>query len=137
MAGFHNTARQAPTTCWPLWLAWCVAWSWLRELPAIAQSETLTLEEISQKLEDLEAYQKKMAAQLEERHKKIVADREARRKRLAEVEAKAKELGTWGKQALYEGTIPGFIYFPGTKTQFRLGGYARMDAVHNFNNMER
>ena len=76
-----------------------------------------------------------MEAQLEARHKKIVADREARRKRLAEVEAKAKEEGTWGKWALYEGTIPGFIYFPGTKTQFRFGGYARLDAIHNFNNM--
>jgi hypothetical protein len=101
----------------------------------IAQSKTLTLEEISQKLEELEAYQKKMEAQLEARHKKIVADREARRKRLAEVEAKAKEEGTLGKRLLYEGTIPGFIYFPGTKTQFRFGGFARMDAVHNFNNM--
>ena len=92
--------------------------------PAIAQSKHLTLEEISQKLEELEAYQKKMEAQLEARHQQIVADREARRKRLAELEARQKKEGTWGKQLLYEGTIPGFVYFPGTKTQFRFGGYA-------------
>jgi hypothetical protein len=136
MAGFPNALKDSVSHLFAL-VAGVVCGMFLAVgTPAIAQSKTLTLEEISRKLEELEAYQKKMEAQLEARHKKIVADREARRKRLAEVEAKAKELGTWGKQLLYEGTIPGFVYFPGTKTQFRLGGYARMDAIHNFNNME-
>ena len=136
MAGFPNTLQDSVSHLFTL-VAVVVCLMVLAIMaPAVAQSKTLTLEEISQKLEELEAYQKKMEAQLKARHKKIVADREARRKRLAELEAKQKKEGTWGKQLLYEGTIPGFVYFPGTKTQFRFGGYARMDAIHNFNNME-
>jgi len=105
--------------------------------PAIAQSKTLTLEEISQKLQVLEAYQKKMKAEIQARQKNIDAYREEQdKKHLARLEARQKRQETLDKRFLQEGMLPGFIKFPGTETQFRFGGFARTEAIRNFNNMK-
>ena len=64
---------------------------------AVAQSKTLTLEEISQKLEELEAYQKKMEAQLEARHKKIVADRDSQEETAGRSGGEGKRRGHLGQ----------------------------------------
>src|SRR5258708_5811279 len=95
-------------------------------IPAI-QARAGQLEDLQRQVTDLQNRLK----DLERQQQHETQERQAKQQQLEKEQAEVKEQASSGFFA--KGSFPGSYKIPGTNTSLRLGGYAKLDIIHDLN----